>query len=61
MAIINDLKVGILIDSKQLQEYDDDNEDVRVANTVMRYIEATTGQEFQISLKIPPTFRFTSV
>jgi hypothetical protein len=56
MAVLDaypSIKVQIEVNGAPLPEYDDDEED-STPGTVVRYIEATTGAEFEIVSEITP-------
>ena len=61
MAILNDLpgfSIDITVRGSPLQEYDDIKDGGRDERTVIKYVKATSGQSFAVSIKLLPTFKF---
>lgn len=50
------LKASIVVDSKDLQEYDDDEDEAAEPNNVTKYVEAISNATFEIRLCISPPF-----
>jgi hypothetical protein len=60
MAVLNSvpgLEVKIVVNGEPLQEYVD-NEDELAPNTVLKYVEATSGAEFTVQYTITSEFTY---
>ena len=60
MAILQGIEAKIVVDGRPLPEYEDDEEDIQNAKTVVKYVEATTGSQFGLDLSASESFKFTS-
>lgn len=59
MAILNGIKVAIVINGQELKEYDDEDVGNDDQNSVSKYIEATSDTEFEI-MTSARWYQFTS-
>ena len=60
MAILKDIKVAIVVNGQELREYDDEDAGDDDQNSVSKYVEATSGAEFQIATSAPMWYEFAS-
>jgi hypothetical protein len=60
MAILKGIKVTIVVNGQDLHEYNDDDAGSNTRSSVLKYIEATSGAEFQIKSSAPKSYKFTS-
>ena len=59
MVVFKGLEVRIEVGGTPLEEYNDD-EATQDENTITRYVEAQSNQEFVIGFLVPKAFKFTS-
>lgn len=59
MVTFRDLHVTVRVDDEDLQEYEDRNEPYN-SEVISKYIEAVTGAEFSINIKVPGDYSATS-
>ena len=60
MAILKEIEVAIVVNGQELKEYDDEDAGNDDQNSVSKYVEATSGAEFQIVTSAPIWFEFSS-
>ena len=60
MAILKDIKVVIIVDGQELQEYCDEDAMSDKQSSVSNYVEATSDAHFQIRSSAPGSYQFTS-
>ena len=60
MAILKDIEVVIRVNGQELKEYDDEDASNDDESSVSKYVEATSGAEFQILTSAPKLYRFSS-
>lgn len=60
MAILKKLEIEVVVDGKPLTEYEDNDDEDRNSDTVVRYIESTTGSQFSLKACALESFKFTS-
>ena len=53
MAILKDIKVAIMINGKELKEYDDEDDVNDDQSSVSKYVEATSNAQFEIFTSAP--------
>ena len=60
MAILKEIEVAIVVNGQELKEYDDEDASNDDQNSVSKYVEATSGAEFQIVTSAPIWYDFSS-
>ena len=59
MAILKDLEVSIAVGDHDLPEYEEEGFQ-EAPDSMVKYVEATSGESFVINLRVLPKFRSTS-
>ncbi|KAK0514523.1 hypothetical protein JMJ35_003140 [Cladonia borealis] len=60
MAILKEIEVVIRVNGQELKEYDDEDASNDNESSVSKYVEATSGAQFQIATTAPRSYQFSS-
>lgn len=60
MAILKCIEVEVVVDGNPLLEYEDHDEENTKPNTLVKYIEVTTGSQFRLHFSASQSFKITS-
>ena len=60
MAILKEIEVVIRVNGQELKEYDDEDASNDDESSVSKYVEATSGAEFQVVTSAPISYQFSS-